>query len=151
MLSFILSNVDSIYAVLAMYMLYVDNDTPLGYDACDHIAMLVMDCDICCSDVLGYLLCCNDEPMSFDCRWVARFDLMPTPMCFSFRWISFWLEVELKCDWKISFIYIWGKFARAFLKKNIRARGGNMPRAFKSRALPPPRTTDRCIKIYRRA
>ena len=40
MLLFILSNVNSIYAVLAIYMLYVSDDAPFGYDACDHIAML---------------------------------------------------------------------------------------------------------------
>ena len=63
MLSFILSNVNSIYAVFAMYMLYVGNDAPLGYDACDHIAMLVTDYDVCCSDVLGYLRCRDDGLM----------------------------------------------------------------------------------------
>ena len=82
MLSFILSNVDSIYAVLAMYMLYVSDDAPFGYDACDHIAMLVTDCDICCSDMFR---CRDDGLMSFDCCWVVRFDSIPSPMCFSFR------------------------------------------------------------------
>ena len=151
MLLFILSNVNSIYAVLAMYMLYVSDDALFSYDACDNIAMLVTDCDICCSDMLGYLLCCNDEPMSFDCCWVARFDSMSTPMRFSFSMdfvlIWSWIEVRLK-----NFLYIYlGKIRSRFLEKKSYTPVGKYAPRFQITRFTPPRTTSRCIKIHRRA